>query len=261
MSKPLIAITSDYKDVEPYMWHATPSPYIDAATQVSDVIPMIVPSIGDKLEVDSLLDRIDGLLVTGSRSNVHPSNYGQDPTEDHAPFDEARDATTLPLIKRAVERGIPVLAICRGIQELNVAFGGSITANFQKTRQIDGHGYPWEGTMDERFALAHGLQIDPNSCIADILRNEIVDDSVQVNSLHTQALDQLGQLVEVEAVSEDGTIEAVTIKDAPGFVVGVQWHPEYWAVEDQTSNTILRTFGDAARRYLAQKQSIPVAAE
>jgi len=261
MSKPLVAITADYKEVEPYMWHAAPSPYIDAATQVANVLAMIVPSIGDRLDVDGLLDRIDGLLVTGSRSNVHPSNYGQDATEDHAPFDELRDATTLPLIRRAVERGIPVLAICRGIQELNVAFGGSITANFQKNRQIDNHDYPWEGTMDERFALTHGLQIKAGSCIAEILESQITNDSVQVNSLHTQALDQLGQQVEVEAISADGTVEAVTIADAPGYVVGVQWHPEYWAVDDQPSNTIFRSFGDAARQYGAAKQGLSVAAE
>ncbi|MEP1209613.1 MAG: gamma-glutamyl-gamma-aminobutyrate hydrolase family protein [Rhizobiaceae bacterium] len=261
MSKPLVAITSDYKDVDPYMWHATPSPYIDAATDVSNVMAMIIPSIGDRQDVDGLLDRIDGLLVTGSRSNVHPSNYGQPATEDHAPFDEARDATTLPLIRRAVERGIPVLAICRGIQELNVAFGGSVTANFQNNREIEGHGYPWEGTMDERFGLAHGLKIKPGSCIADILKDQIADDSVDVNSLHTQALDTLGERIEVEAVSEDGTVEAVTIADAPGYVVGVQWHPEYWAATDSPSNTILRSFGDAARQYQAVKQGLQVAAE
>ena len=261
MSKPLVAITSDFKDVEPYMWHATPSPYIDAATQVSGTLAMIVPSIGDRLDVDALLDRIDGLMVTGSRTNVHPNNYGQEVTEDHAPFDIERDATTLPLIRGAVERGVPVLAICRGIQELNVAFGGSVTANFQKNRQIDNHDYPWEGTMDERFALSHGLKIKPGSCIADILSKQMVDGSVPVNSLHTQALDQLGERVEVEAVSEDGTIEAVTIADAPGYVVGVQWHPEYWASEDQASNAVLRSFGDAARQFLASKQGLRVAAE
>lgn len=258
MSRPLVAITSDYKDVEPYMWHATPSPYVDAATQVADVLAMIIPSIGSQLNVDDLLDRIDGLLVTGSRSNVHPSYYGQDVTEDHAPFDTARDATTLPLIRRAVERGIPVLAICRGIQELNVAFGGSNTANFQKNRQIEGHGYPWEGTLDERFGLAHGLKIKNGSCIAKILNNET---SVKVNSLHTQALDQLGERVEVEALSEDGTIEAVTIADAPGYVVGVQWHPEYWASSDPASNAIFKSFGDATRRYIAAKSDLSVAAE
>ncbi|MGI9364043.1 MAG: gamma-glutamyl-gamma-aminobutyrate hydrolase family protein [Rhizobiaceae bacterium] len=261
MSKPIVAVTSDYKDVAPYMWHAAPAPYIDATTHVSDVIPMIVPSIGVHLDLDSLLDRVDGVLVTGSRSNVHPSNYGENPSEDHAPFDEARDQTTLPLIQRAVERGIPLLAICRGIQELNVAFGGSLTAAFQKNRNIEGHGYPWEGTMDERFALAHGLKISEGSCIAGILREQIEDNSVPVNSLHTQALNQLGNRIVVEAVSEDGTIEAVTVADAPGFVIGVQWHPEYWAATDGPSNAILRAFGDAARQYLAQKSGFPVAAE
>ena len=261
MTKPFVAITSDYKEVEPYMWHATPAPYVDAAVDVSDVMPVILPNLADRLEIDTLLDRIDGLLITGSRSNVHPANFGEEVTADHEPFDVARDATTLPLIRAAVERGIPVLAICRGIQELNVAFGGSNTANFQKHRQIEGHGYPWTGTMDERFALAHGLKIKPGSCIANILQDQIVDDSVPVNSLHTQALNRLGERVEVEAVSEDGTIEAVTISGAPGFVVGVQWHPEYWAATDSASNAILRAFGDATRQYLASKQGLSEAAE
>lgn len=261
MSKPIVAVTSDYKDVAPYMWHAAPAPYIDAATHVSDVIPMIAPSTGAHLDVDSLLDRVDGVLVTGSRSNVHPAHYGESPSEDHAPFDEARDQTTLPLIRRAIERGVPLLAICRGIQELNVAFGGSLTAAFQKNRNIEGHGYPWEGTMDERFSLAHGLKISEGSCLADILHEQIENHSVSVNSLHTQALNRLGERIVVEAVSEDGTIEAVTVADAPGFVVGVQWHPEYWAATDGASNAILRAFGDAARQYLTQKNGLPVAAE
>lgn len=261
MTIPFVAITSDYKEVEPYMWHAAPAPYVDAAVQVAKVMPVIVPSLADKLELETLLDRIDGLLVTGSRSNVHPANFGEEVTQDHEPFDPARDATTLPMIRAAVERGIPVLAICRGIQELNVAFGGSNTANFQKHRQIEGHEYPWTGTMDERFALSHGLKIKPGSCIADILKDQIVDGSVPVNSLHTQALNRLGDRVIVEATSEDGTVEAVTIADAPGFVVGVQWHPEYWAKSDSASNAILTAFGDATRQYVAAKRGIVEAAE
>ena len=261
MTKPFVAITSDYKEVELYMWHATPAPYIDAAAKVSDVMPVIVPNLADRLELDTLLDRIDGLLVTGSRSNVHPANFGEEVTHDHEPFDQTRDATTLPLIRAAVERGIPVLAICRGIQELNVVFGGSNTANFQKHRQIEGHEYPWTGTMNERFALSHGLKIEPGSYIAKILEDQIVDGSVPVNSLHTQALNRPGDRVVVEATSEDGTIEAVTIADAPGFVVGVQWHPEYWAATDSASNAILRAFGDASRHYLAAKQGLAEAVE
>lgn len=261
MTKPLIAVTSDMKDVAPYMWHATPSPYIDAAAEVSDVTPMILPSLGNRLDIDAMLDRVDGVLVTGSRSNVHPSHYGEEATEDHEPFDPDRDATTLPLIRRAIERGIPLLAICRGIQELNVALGGSITAAFQKNRNIENHGYPWEGTLDERFAMAHDLKIEEGSCIAEILQDDIAKGNVNVNSLHTQALNRLGKNIVVEATNDDGTIEAVSVKDASGFVVGVQWHPEYWATTDSPSNKILSAFGDAARTYLAQKSNMPVAAE
>ena len=245
MMTPLVAITSDYKEVDPYMWHATPAPYVDAASQVAQVVPVLVPNLADRLQLDSLLDRIDGLLVTGSRSNVHPANFGEEVTADHEPFDEARDATTLPLIRAAVDRGIPVLAICRGIQELNVAFGGTNTANFQENRNIEGHEYPWTGSMDERFALSHGLKIKPGSCIANILEEQMVDGSVMVNSLHTQALNQLGERVVLEATSEDGTVEAVTIADAPGFVVWVQWHPEY--AISPADDAIMAAFVDAAR--------------
>lgn len=261
MTKPIVAVTSDYKDMAPYMWHAAPSPYIDAATDVAQVVPLIAPSTGDRLDIETLLDRVDGVLVTGSRSNVHPSRYGQQAGEEHAPFDNERDATTIPLIRRAVERGVPLLAICRGIQELNVAFGGTLSAAFQKKRDLEGHGYPWEGTLDERFALAHGLKIEHGSCIAEILKQEIADNCVEVNSLHTQALEQLGGRIVVEAVAPDGTIEAVTVAGAPGFVVGVQWHPEYWAATDRSSNTLLRAFGDAARSYLAAKRGLSEAAE
>ncbi|MEM8750370.1 MAG: gamma-glutamyl-gamma-aminobutyrate hydrolase family protein [Pseudomonadota bacterium] len=259
--KPLIAITSDFKHVEPYNWHATPSPYVDATVQVADAMPVIVPSIGEKLELDAFLDRVDGVLITGSRSNVHPSHYQQEATSDHEPFDPARDATTLPLIRRAIERGIPLLAICRGIQELNVALGGSITPAFQKNRAIEGHGYPWEGTLDERFSMAHPINVKPDSCIADILREELANGAVKVNSLHTQALDRLGHNIVVEATAADGTVEAVTVADAPGFVVGVQWHPEYWAETDNPSNTIFKTFGAAARNHMTSKFQTLAAAE
>ena len=261
MSLPLVAVTCDLKEMAPYIWHATPTPYIDAAVDVAKVMPVIVPNIGERLDIDSLLDGVDGLLVTGSRSNVHPSHYGVEATADHEPFDEHRDSTTLPLIRKAIDRGIPLLAICRGIQELNVALGGSITAAFQKNRNIEGHEYPYEGTLDERFALAHGLKIEPGSCIGAILNDDIQNQSVDVNSLHTQALDRLGENVVVEAVSDDGTIEAVTIAGAPGFAVGVQWHPEYWAATDNPSNKLLAAFGDAVRQHAAGQSTQLDAAE
>ena len=262
MSKPLIAVTTDLKHVTPYDWHATPSPYVNAVVAAADALPMLVPSLGDRLDVEALLDRVDGLLVTGSRSNVHPSLYGAEETEGHAPFDADRDATTLPLIRAAVARGLPLLAICRGIQEMNVAFGGTLTAQFQKVRGIEDHGYPWEGTLDERFSLAHDAQVAEGSCLADILGVG----PVRVNSLHTQALDRPGDGVVVEATAPDGTVEAISVAGAPGFCVGVQWHPEYWAKgdapdADDPSNRILAAFGDAARAYAGARTAMPVAAE
>lgn len=254
--RPLIAITTDYKDVAPYMWHATPSPYVDAIANVSEGLPLLVPSIGDRLDIDELLHRADGILVTGSRTNVHPSHYGVEAHEDHEPFDHDRDSTTLPLIRRAIELGIPLLAICRGFQELNVALGGTITAAFQKNRQIENHDYPENGPMDERFKLSHTVSIEEGSCLGEILGSDI-----QVNSLHTQALERIAEGLTVEAWHEDGTVEGVSVKGAPGFAVGVQWHPEYWASTDSASNKLLRAFGEAARDRMNSKSATGIAAE
>ncbi|MDA8869954.1 gamma-glutamyl-gamma-aminobutyrate hydrolase family protein [Rhizobiaceae bacterium] len=263
--KAIVAVSADVKHVEPYDWHAVPTPYIDAAIDSAGVLPLVVPSVGARLDIDALLDRVDGVLITGSRSNVHPSHYGVEPTADHEPFDHDRDATTLPLIRAAIARGVPLLAICRGIQELNVALGGSITAAFQKNRKIEGHGYPWEGTLDERFDLAHGLKVAAGSCLVGILEQYDGKGDVRVNSLHTQALDRPGEGIVVEAVAEDGTIEAVSIAGSAGFAVGVQWHPEYWARDghrlDGPSAAILRAFGDAARAYASARSGMAVAAE
>lgn len=254
---PLIGVTSDLREFDPYKWHCIPSPYIDAITDVAAGMPVIIPALGNKLDPDALVDRLDGLLVTGSRSNVHPSNYDTEVTGDHLPFDPARDHTTLPLIRKAIERGLPVLAICRGIQELNVALGGSITAAFQKNRRLNGHEYPWRGTLDERFGLAHEISVKPGSCLASIIGEE----PVKVNSLHTQALDKLGHNVEIEATAPDGTIEAISVKDAPGFVVGVQWHPEYWATSDKPSGQLFKAFSTAAHNWQQDRFSSAMAAE
>ena len=259
--KPMVAVTSDLKFIDTQNWQGVPANYVDAVANVSGTVPVIVPSIGDRLDIDELLDRVDGVLVTGSRSNVHPSHYDVEANDDHQPFDPARDETTLPLIRRAIERGIPLLAICRGIQELNVALGGSITAQFQKHRNIENHEYPLEGTLDERFAISHPVKVKPGSCLAAVLGDEVQNDRISVNSLHTQALDRLGENVVVEATAEDGTIEAVAIEGAKGFVVGVQWHPEYWAATDGPSNRILTAFGDAARAYVNEKSAARIAAQ
>ena len=146
MHQPLVAISTDVRQFDNYTWHAAPQQYLEAAITGAGVFPLLVPSFGDRLDFDELLSSVDGVMVTGSKSNVHPSLYGGDASEANGPYDPARDATTLPLIRRAIERGVPLLAICRGIQELNVALGGTLGTEIQER----------EGSLDHRAPDAAG---------------------------------------------------------------------------------------------------------
>jgi putative glutamine amidotransferase len=190
-----------------------------------------------------VLDRVDGVLISGSRTNVHPSNYGEDETEHHGPFDPARDLLSMTLIRRAIERGIPLLAICRGIQELNVALGGSLATEIQDLPGRIDHRKPQTEDWDEAFAIRHSIKSKEGSCLASIIGGA----EAQVNSLHRQAISKLAPRLAVEAVADDGTIEAVSVIDASGFAIGVQWHPEYWVGSDTISDKIFAAFGDAVR--------------
>ena len=257
MTQPLVAVSTDVKEFENYKWHAAPQQYLEAAIVGSGVFPLLVPSFGDRLQFDELLDRVDGVLVTGSKSNVHPSLYGGDASEANGPYDLARDSTTLPLIRRAIERGVPLLAICRGIQELNVALGGSLATEIQEQEGTMDHRAPASDRQDERFAIRHSVTIKPGSCLAGVFGAG----DIQVNSVHRQAVGRLGSQLQVEAVAEDGTVEAVSVRDARAFAVGVQWHPEYWVKSDSVSQTIFRAFGDAVRAHALARTAIREAAE
>lgn len=250
MSSPVVLFTSDVKTFDDYVWHAAPDTYLKAVLAEAGAMPVIVSAFGDRLDFDAVLDRVDGLVVTGAKSNVHPSRYGVVATDAMGPFDEARDATSLPLIRRSIERGIPLLAICRGIQELNVALGGSLVSEVQELPGRIDHRHPDAPTQDGRFAIRHGVTIATGGCLGRVLG----EDEIAVNSLHRQAVGRLADGLVVEAKAPDGTIEAVSVRDAPGFTLGVQWHPEYWASSDGPSRAILRAYGDAVRAYLAARR-------
>ena len=255
--QPLVAITTDVREFSNNIWHAAPQQYLEAALAGAGVFPVLVPSFGDRLDLDRLLDSVDGVMVTGSKSNVHPSLYGGDASEANGPYDPARDATTLPLIRKAIERGVPLLAICRGIQELNVALGGTLAAEIQEREGSLDHRAPPSDDQDERFAIRQKVSIKPGSCLAGVFG----PGEIMVNSVHRQAVDRLGSRLEVEAVAEDGTVEAVSVRDARAFAVGVQWHPEYWVKSDDASLRIFRAFGDAARAHAIAKSGVRTAAE
>lgn len=257
MHQPLVAVSTDVKQFENYTWHAAPNQYLEAAIAGSGVFPVLIPNFGDRLDLDQLLASVDGVMVTGSKSNVHPSLYGGDASEANGPYDPDRDATTLPLIRKAVEHGVPLLAICRGIQEMNVALGGTLATEIQERDGALDHRAPVSSDQDERFAIRQSISIKPGSCLAGIFGAG----DVMVNSVHRQGIDRLGSKLQVEAVAEDGTVEAVSARGARAFAVGVQWHPEYWVKTDSVSARIFSAFGDAVRLHAAAKSAARNAAE
>jgi putative glutamine amidotransferase len=220
--------------------HATPARYAEALVGGCDAVPIMIPPMGETQL--ALLDRIDGLLVPGSASNVHPSHYGTHESLTPDKHDPARDATTLPLIRAAIARGLPVLAICRGIQELNVALGGSLLQNVHDHRDRRDHrGGP--GPLDVAYGPKHAIRV------SGALSRIVGADIITVNSVHSQAIDRPGDGLVVEAYAEDGTIEAVSAPHARGFVLGLQWHPEWRYAEHPASVAIFRAFGDACRAF------------
>lgn len=249
MQKPVIAVPADIRQFDGTTWHAAQNQYVNAALKVADVMSFIIPAFENGNDADAILDRVDGLLVSGSATNVHPSLYGADASERDGPFDPGRDATSLPLIRRAIERGIPMLAICRGIQELNVALGGSLATEIQEQEGIWDHRKPEGVDRDAAFSIRQDVVIAEGSCIARYLGTG----RVQVNSLHRQAISSTAPGLQIEAIADDGTVEAVSVIGAKGFAIGVQWHPEYWAETDKPSRALFEAFGKAVRDYVGTR--------
>ncbi|HEY5300560.1 MAG TPA: gamma-glutamyl-gamma-aminobutyrate hydrolase family protein [Acetobacteraceae bacterium] len=237
---PIIGIPACARTRNGMLWHETPARYAAALVGGAGAVPVMIPPAGEA-EI-AVLDRLDGLLVPGSPSNVHPDHYegGESLTPDL--HDPARDATTLPLIRAAVARSLPVLAICRGIQELNVALGGTLhqTVHAMEGR-LDHRG--GEGPMEVRYGPKHEVALSGR--LARMLGAE----RITVNSLHGQAIDRPAPGLVVEAVAPDGTIEAVRVEGARGFAYGIQWHPEWEYLDDAASLALFRAFGEACRTY------------
>ncbi|KAB0680017.1 gamma-glutamyl-gamma-aminobutyrate hydrolase family protein [Aureimonas leprariae] len=250
---PLVAVPSDVQSFNGAPWHASPQQYLTAALRVAGVVPLIVPALSDDFEVGSVLERVDGVLISGAVSNVHPSRYGVEPSARHEPFDTRRDALTDALMRGALAAGLPLLAICRGIQELNVLHGGTLATEIQELDGRMDHRSPEHPERDTRYAIRQDVLVEGES-----LKRILGSSNIRVNSLHRQAIDRLGDGLKVEASAPDGTIEAVSVPGARGFALGVQWHPEYFAETDQHSAAIFRAFGDACRVY---RNNLAAAAE
>lgn len=220
--------------------HAASDTYVRAVDQVVGGVPVLIPANGEHADIATLILRLDGIILTGSRSNVSPTRYGGPPHPDGTPEDPARDAVTLALIRAAIPAGVPVLAICRGMQELNVALGGSLHQRLQDLPGRIDHSTPMQPDPRIRQGKAHLVRLAAGSWLHRIAGTT----TIAVNSLHNEGMDRLGAGLVPEATAPDGTIEAIRLPTAP-FIVGVQWHPEYDFANDPVSRGIFAAFASA----------------
>jgi len=237
--------------------HAASDSYVRVVRGPVAGTPVLLPAVGEDLSGE-LLPHLDGLILTGSRSNVWPGHYDGPTHAEGTPEDHQRDATTLPLIRAAIAEGVPLLAICRGMQELNVALGGSLDQRIQDLPGRMDHSTPSDQPIPRvRTGKAHGVRVDRDGALAAVLTpSSRLAGRLAVNSLHNQGVQRLAPRLVAEAWAPDGTIEAVRVEGAAGFALGVQWHPEYDWERDADSRAIFQAFGRAcAARRLARTGS------
>ncbi|CTQ32903.1 gamma-glutamyl-gamma-aminobutyrate hydrolase family protein [Jannaschia rubra] len=251
--RPIVGIISNsYLINDQYPAHANGKMNTDAVAQVCDAIPLTFAADPAVTDIGELLDVFDGFLLTGGRPNVHPEEYGQEETEAHGAFDRARDRVALPLVRACVERGQPVLGLCRGFQEVAVAMGSTLHPEIRDLPGRMNHRMPPDGSIEEKFALRHEVRFTPGGPFACLMGADVV----MTNTLHGQGIDVPGPRIRVDGVAPDGTPEAICVDGAPGFALAVQWHPEYNAAADPVSRPLFQAFGDACRAWRAQRMGL-----
>lgn len=221
---------------------------IEAVANVAGGVPMMIPADPAVVSVAEVMAVCDGFVLPGGRPNVHPSEYGHEETLAHGAFDRARDGLALPLIRACVERGQPVFGICRGFQEVAVAFGSTLHPEIRELPGRENHRMPPDGTLEEKFALRHEVTLTEGGPFEHVLGSR----RVMTNTLHGQGICEPGPRVVIDGYAPDGTPEAIYIHEAPGFTLSVQWHPEWRAGEDPVSRPLFEAFGQACRDWAAR---------
>ncbi|MCR6628250.1 MAG: gamma-glutamyl-gamma-aminobutyrate hydrolase family protein [Pseudoxanthomonas sp.] len=247
---PRVGLPTDHKQIGAHPFLAVGEKYVRAVVDGAGCLPLLVPTLDPVLPLRQLLDGLDGLLLTGAVSNIEPHHYSDESSYEGNLLDPRRDATNLPLIPLAIEMGVPLLAICRGFQEVNVAFGGSL---YQKVYEQPGfmdHRENKDDPLDVQYGPAHDVALVPGGLLATL----VGDTQVTVNSLHGQGVRRLGEGLVVEAQAPDGLIEAFR-HDGPAFMLAVQWHPEWKVTENPFYLAIFRAFGDACRARAAGRKA------
>ena len=250
MLRPIIILPACAHQIGVQPSHAAQSKYIDAVVLGAECAPLILPALGESSDHEAVLSACHGIMLTGSPSNIHPRHYDQAVLDPELPQDAARDATTLPLIRAALERGLPLLAICRGFQEINVALGGSLHQAVHDVAGKHNHRENKADTLERQYAPSHAVVVEAGGRLARILGGA---SELSVNSLHGQGIARLADGLTVEARAADGLIEAFSVTAAPGFTMAVQWHPEWRIADNPESMRLFGAFGQACRDYQAKR--------
>ena len=255
MARPLVGIIGNaYLMNDQYLTHTGGAMNSDAVANVADCLPVVIPTDPRFMSIQDLVETFDGFLLTGARANVHPEEYGEVATAAYGDFDRARDAIALPLVRACVERGLPFFGVCRGFQDVNVAMGGSLYPEIRDLPGRTNHRMPPDGTLEEKFELRHEVTVSEDGPFHKVFGAT----QVMTNTLHGQGIKVAGDRIVVDGHAPDGTPEAIYVRDAPGFTLSVQWHPEYNAANDPTSRVLFEAFGDAVRDWAAGKRPVPI---
>lgn len=246
---PLVGLPTDRKIIGPHPFQAAGEKYIRAVMSGAEAMPLLIPSMDPPLDLEALLDDLDGLLLTGAYSNIEPHHFSDEPSYEGNLHDPARDRNTLSLVPMAISKGLPVLAVCRGIQEVNVALGGTLHQKVHDAPGYSDHRENMGDSLDEQYGPAHAVALAPGGLLARIADS----DQVMVNSLHGQGLRDLGRGLVVEATASDGLVEAVRLDSNDTFLLAVQWHPEWKVTENPFYLGTFRAFGEACRARMMRR--------
>lgn len=246
---PLVGLPSDRKQIGHHAFQAVGEKYIRAVIDGADGLPLLLPSLVPPLALREMLECLDGLLLTGAYSNIEPHHYGDEVSWPDNPHDPARDAITLAIVPLAIEMKLPVLAVCRGLQEVNVALGGTLHQKVHEISGLQDHREDSETSLDSQYAAAHSVRLAPGGLLEAIAGSS----QAKVNSLHGQGIRTLGRGLQVEATAPDGLIEAVSLQGGEAFLLAVQWHPEWKVRENPFYLGIFQAFGAACRAYASQR--------
>ena len=244
LKRPVIGIPANLKQFGDHPFNMVGEKYIDAIVNIAQCTPILLPTIGDRQDIDTILGLIDGLFLTGSVSNVDPQRYGKPLLSQDTLLDKARDATIFPLIDAVLHAGKPLLGVCRGFQELNVAMGGTLhQAVHDQPTLMDHREKP--GNLDIQYGPAHQVKLTKNGVLQQLFAYA---DEITVNSVHGQGIDLLGNHLSIEATAPDGLVEAIAVSNAQNFALAVQWHPEWKATENKQSIALFSAFGQACKQ-------------